>query len=115
MLRLVTYWPSRPAKGELLTLNWMAMVGSSMMMSGSGAGFSTLGDGFADGDAFDAGDGYDVAHDWSRSISVRLRPEKVKSLVMRVFCSEPSRLEMLTSSPAWSVPWKTRQMAMRPK
>ena len=38
----VTYWPSRPAKGELLTLNWIAMVGSSMTISGSGCGFSTI-------------------------------------------------------------------------
>ena len=37
------------------------MVGSSMMMGGSGCGFSTIEEGLADGDAGDAGDGDDVA------------------------------------------------------
>ena len=32
-----------------------------MAMCGSGAGFSTFGDGLADGDAFDSGDGDDVS------------------------------------------------------
>ena len=45
----------------MFTVNSIAMVGSSMAMCGSGAGFSTLGDGLADGDAFDARDGDDVA------------------------------------------------------
>ena len=48
-------------------------------------------------------------------ISVRFRPEKVNSLVIFVLYSDPSRREMFTSSPTCSVPWKTRQMAMRPK
>ncbi len=37
----MTNLPSRPAKGELLTLNWMAIVGSSMVIGGNGWGFST--------------------------------------------------------------------------
>ena len=32
-------------------------------------------------------------------MSVRFSPSKENSLVILVFCSEPSRLEMLTSSP----------------
>ena len=91
------------------------MVGSSITISGSGAGFSTL---------------VMVSPMVMPStpatatmspivvvsvVSVRFSPENVNSLVMRVFISEPSRFEMVTSSPACSVPWKTRQMAMRPK
>ncbi len=41
-LRDVTYCPSRPAKGEVFTVNCIAIVGSSMAMCGSGDGFSTL-------------------------------------------------------------------------
>ena len=37
-------------------------------------------------------------------VSIRLSPEKVNSLVMRVFIKLPSRFEMVTSSPACSVP-----------
>ncbi len=40
MLREVTSLPSRPAKGPLLTEKTMAMVGSSMLMRGSGLGSS---------------------------------------------------------------------------
>ena len=84
-------------------------------MGGSGAGFSMLGDGLADGDAGDAGDGHDVADLRSRSMSMRLSPLNVKSLVILVLCSEPSRLEMFTSSPVRSVPLNTRAMARRPR
>ena len=44
----------------------MAMVGSSMTIGGSGCGILDVGDGLADGDAGDAGDGDDVAHLRSR-------------------------------------------------
>ena len=42
-------------------VNVMAMVGSSIWMGGSGFGRFRAGDGLADGDAFHAGDGQDVA------------------------------------------------------
>ncbi len=61
-LREVTNLPSRPANGELLTLNWIAMVGSSMMIGGSGCGFSTSQKLSADRDAGDAGDGDNVTN-----------------------------------------------------
>ena len=61
MLREVTNLPSRPAKGPLLTEKTMAMVGSSIVMSGSGCGFFERAEALADGDAGDAGDGDDVA------------------------------------------------------
>ena len=79
------------------------MVGSSMTMSGSGSGFSTLvmvSPMVMPSTPATATMSPIVVS----AISARLRPEKVNSLVMRVFISEPSRLEMVTSSPAWSVP-----------
>jgi len=82
----------------------MAMVGSSMTISGSGDGFLDAGNVFADGDAFHAATAM-MSPMVVSVVSVRLRPLNVKSLVMRVFISEPSRLEMVTSSPACSVPW----------
>ncbi len=38
MLRLVTYFPSRPAKGPSLTRKTIDMVGSSTLMRGRGSG-----------------------------------------------------------------------------
>ena len=38
--RLVTYLPSRPAKGESLTIKCMAIVGSEIFWKGMGLGFS---------------------------------------------------------------------------
>ena len=90
------------------------MVGSSMTISGSGEGFSTLV--MVSPIVMPSTPATAIMSPMVVSVvSVRLRPLKVKSLVMRVFISEPSRFEMVTSSPACSVPWKTRQMAMRPK
>ena len=60
-MREVTNLPSRPANGPLLTLNWMAMVGSSMVMGGSGLRVLEVAEALADGDGGDAGDGDDVA------------------------------------------------------
>ena len=41
MLRLVTYFPSFPAKGELLTRKVMVSVGGSISTGAMGVGFST--------------------------------------------------------------------------
>ncbi len=113
-LRLVTSEPSLPQKGELLTENCMAIVGSSMTISGSGAGFSRLV--MVSPMVMPSTPAMATMSPISVvEVSVRLRPAKVNSLVMRVFCSERSRREMATSSPTFSVPWKTRAIAMRPK
>ena len=40
MWRLVQYLPSLPKKGESLMVKSMDIVGSSMLMGGSGSGFS---------------------------------------------------------------------------
>ena len=41
-LREVTHWPSRPANGDVLMVNVIAMVGSSIWIGGSGLGVSAL-------------------------------------------------------------------------
>ena len=59
--REVTNVPSRPANGDVFTVKVMAMVGSSIVDLGQRRGRLRMGDGFADGDAFDTGDGQHVA------------------------------------------------------
>ena len=79
------------------------MVGSSMTISGSGDGFSTLV--MVSPMVMPSTPATATMSPIVVSVvSVRFRPEKVNSLVMRVFISDPSRLEMVTSSPACSVP-----------
>ena len=113
-MREVTYWPSRPAKGEVFTVNCMAMVGSSITMRGSGAGFSTevmVSPMVMPSTPATA----TISPSSVCSISTRRSPLKLNSLVMCVFCSEPSSLAMATSSPVRRVPLKTRAMASRPR
>ena len=113
-LREVTYWPSRPAKGEVFTMNCMAMVGSSMVITGSGAGFSTsvmVSPMLMPVTPATA----TMSPNSVASISVRFSPEKENSLVILIFSIEPSRLAMATSSPVRSVPLNTRAMARRPR
>ena len=59
--REVTYCPSRPANGEVFTVKTIASVGSSIISGSSGAGFSQIGDAFADLNSFHARDGHDIA------------------------------------------------------
>ena len=74
------------------------MVGSSMMMSGSGCGFSSSA--MVSPMVMPLTPATATMSPTAVSLmSVRFSPLKVKSLVILVFCSEPSRLEMLTSSP----------------
>ena len=80
-LREVTNLPSRPANGPLLTLNWIAIVGSSIVIGGSGCGFSTsqkLSPIVMPGMPAMA----TISPIWVSSMSVRLRPEKLKSFVI---------------------------------
>ena len=80
MLREVTSLPSRPAKGPLLTEKLMAMVGSSILMGGSGWGSSS-----AQKDSPMVIPGIPAMATMSptavSAVSSRLRPLKVKSLV----------------------------------
>jgi hypothetical protein len=90
------------------------MVGSSMMMGGSGLGFSRST--MVSPMVIPVTPAIATMSPISVSVmSVRLSPSKEKSLVILVFCSEPSRLEMLISSPVLSVPLKTRAMPRRPR
>ena len=61
IFRDVTYSPSRPPQGEVLTPKIIAIVGSSTRIGGSGTGALAVGDGVADVDLLDAGDRDDVA------------------------------------------------------
>jgi hypothetical protein len=113
-LREVTYWPSRPASGELLTDNCMAMVGSSMTISGKRRGILDVGDGLADGDAFDAGDGDDVAGLGLLDVGAleSAEAEELGDLGLLQRAVALGDGDFLAGS---SVPLKTRAMARRPR
>ena len=115
MLREVTQRPSRPAKGEVLTEKTIEIVGSSMCSGGSGAGVCGRGDGLADLDALEAGEGHDLA----AGGLVRLDPlEAVEDVELR----DARRLEPPVAlrrpprcRPTRTRPEKTRPMASRPR
>ncbi len=101
-------------EGEVLTVNSMAMVGSSMAMCGSGAGFSASV--MVSPMVIPSTPATATMSPSSVSvISVRFRPEKEKSLVIFVLWREPSSFAMATSSPVNIFPLKTRAMARRPR
>ncbi len=76
MFREVTQRPSRPAKGEVLTEKIIDSVGSSMRSGGQRRRGLGGGDGLADGDALEAGQGHDLAAVGASSASTRFRPSK---------------------------------------
>ena len=112
--REVTYVPSRPANGEVFTVNSMAIVGSSIVMCGSGAGFSASV--MVSPIVMPSTPATAIISPRVVSVmSVRFKPENENSLVIFVLCSDPSSLAMATSSPVRMVPLNTRAMAKRPR
>ena len=113
-LREVTYCPSRPAKGEVLMVNCMAIVGSSMAMTARGAGVSALV--MVSPMVMPSTPATATMSPSSVStISVRFSPLKENNFVMRTFSKDPFSLAMPTSSPVFSVPLTTRAIASRPR
>ena len=114
-LREVTNVPSRPANGDVLTVK---VIGDGRLVDldpRQRLGVSALVIGIADGDALHAGDGQDVAGRATVS-STRFSPSNEYSLVMRVFCIEPSSLtDARPHRRDCSVPWNTRPIARRPR
>ena len=113
--RDVTYCPSRPAKGEVLTPKTIDTVGSSMAIGAIGAGASVDGDGFANRDAVDAGKTDDVAG--GRLVDVdALQSVECEQLGHAGRLDGSHRAcETPTGSPIRTRPLKTRPMAMRPR
>ena len=106
--------PSRPEKGEVFTVNIIAMVGSSMTMGGSGAGFSALV--IVSPMVIPSTPATATMSPSSVWVmSTRFKPVNENSLVIFVFSNDPSRLAMLTSSPVHMVPLNTRAIASRPR
>jgi len=81
---------------------------------GQRRGVFDAGDGLTNCDAGNTGDGHDIAYLGLFGVGT-FNPLKVNSLVILVLSSDPSRLEMLTSSPLRRVPLNTRAMARRPR
>ena len=113
-LREVTYVPSRPANGEVFTVNCIAMVGSSIVMCGSGAGFSASV--IVSPIVMPSTPATAMMSPKVVSVvSVRFSPENENSFVIFVFRNDPSSLAIATSSPVRMVPLNTRAIARRPK
>ena len=73
-LRDVTYLPSRPASGDVLTWKYIASVGSSTMIGGSASGSSSDASVVPIDEVVDAGDEHDVAGRGATRPAVRSRP-----------------------------------------
>ena len=116
MLREVTHFPSRPAKGEVLTEKIIERVGSSMCSGGQRRRGLGGGDRLADGDALDAGQGHDLAAVGALRPSTRFRPSNAKSLVTLVVCRRAVALgDRHRVADAPRVPEKMRPMPRRPR
>ena len=112
--RDVTYCPSRPAIGDVLTPKIIDTVGSSIAIGGIAIAVLDVGDRLADRDVLDAGEADDVAGG-RLLMSTRFRPSKAKSLVTLRLLDAPSSLQTATGSPIFTRPLKMRPMAMRPR
>ena len=114
-LREVTYWPSRPAKGECSPMNCIAIVGSSMAMSGSGAGFSTSV--MVSPMVMPSTPATATISPSSVSVDIdALQPVEREQLGdLGLLQRAVAAWQIATSSPVRSVPLKTRAMARRPR
>ncbi len=114
MLREVTYWPSRPALGDVFTPKIIDTVGSSIAVGGIASRSS--------GSAIVSPmvmSSIPARHTMSPAdacwMSTRFNPSKANSLVTRVSWARPSSLQTATGSPIRTWPLKTRPMAIRPR
>ena len=114
-LREVTYLPSWPANGELLTGNIMLTVGSSTVTRGSGRGFSRVGDGVADVDVVEARERDDVARPGLVDLDALQPLERVEvGDRARVDQRAVAAVTSATSCRARTVPFTMRPIASRP-
>ena len=104
-----------PANGDVLMVNVIAMVGSSIWMCGSGFGSLGAGDGLADGDAFDAGDGQNVARAADGFVHALQAFERVQLGDLGLVDRAVELGDGDFVAVACSVPLKTRPMARRPR
>ncbi len=112
--REVTYWPSRPAIGDVLTPKIIDTVGSSTAIGGSARRCSTSA--IVSPIVMSSMPARQTMSPAAASVmSTRRRPSKAKSLVTLVSWTRPSSLHTAIGSPTLTRPLKMRPMAMRPR
>ncbi len=112
--RLVTNFPSFPAKGELLTRKSKTIVGSSIVIAGkSSTSFSLLMVSPIKMSAIPAS--MTMSPACASFTSSRVNPWKVKSFVIFAVRASPPRVRTNTLSPIFATPSYTRPTAKRPR
>ena len=112
--RLVTYLPSRPAKGEVLTQKFMVKVGSSILSMGKGLGFK--GSVMVTPMPMSAMPLINTMSPGPASVAwIRSRPWNFNTWFTRPLAGVPSSPSMTTTSmPGFKVPALMRPTPMRP-
>ena len=113
-LRDVTYWPSRPARGDVLTPKIIDTVGSSIAIGGIATRFSMSAT-VSPIVMSSMPARHTISPAPAASMSTRLRPSKENSLVIFVSCWLPSSFSTATCEPTATRPLNTRPIAMRPR
>ena len=112
--RDVTYCPSRPAIGDVLTPKIIDTVGSSIAIGGIALRMLDVGNRLADGDVLDAGEADDVAGGRLLDVDALQAVEGVELGDLASAACPRSSLHTTTGSPIFTRPLKMRPMAIRP-
>ena len=111
----MTYCPSRPAIGDVLTPKIIDTVGSSIAIGGIGIWMLGVGDRLADRDVLDAREADDVAGGRLLDVDALQPVEGVQLRDLASAALPQSSLQTATASPIFTRPLKMRPMAMRPR
>ena len=109
----VTYFPSLPANGLLLTINSIETVGSSIFTNGSGSAFSgaqTVSPIFKSA----IPDTHTISPSAALAVSTRLSPSNWYSFVIFTFLSLPSRQHSTAACPPLTRPRSTLPIPILP-
>ena len=110
----MTYWPSRPASGDVFTPRTTETVGSSTRILGIRRGFS--GSVIVSPIVMSSIPAKQMMSPAAaRSTSVRVNPSNMNSFVTRVVSIAPFSLQTAIVSPSATRPSKIRPMAIRPR
>ena len=111
----MTYWPSRPAIGEVLTPKIIDTVGSSIAIGGIGDRVLDVGDRLADRDVLDAGQADDVAGGRLLDLDALQAVERVQLGDLRLLHRAVELAARRPDRRSSRVPLKMRPIAMRPR
>jgi hypothetical protein len=112
--RDVTYCPSRPDIGDVLTPKIIETVGSSIAITGIATRCTTSA--IVSPIVMSSMPARQTMSPAAASvISIRLSPSNAKSFVTFVSCTRRSSLQTATWSPIFTRPLKMRPIAMRPR